>query len=428
VLGLAAIVAGPAIAPARAGAGFSDLAADSTFGVEMTFSATWSGGDPDYVELLLAFGGDDGRLVIPVALSGSRLDYRRDMADDYVPPNTTVEYRWRAVDGGIETLSSPRELVYDDDRAGLDWERARIGSATVHWYGGNESIARRFGDLAADAADTAGDLLGTPLADPIDILVYETREEFLGAVGPGTREWVAAATYPDIRTVLMWIEAGSNAFLDTALAHEVTHVVFHDASDNPFHAPPSWMNEGTATWAELGNAETEEALVQQEARSTEGLMAFEALTAQFPIDVRGANLAYAQGATMVDHILQTYGDDALASIMDAYRAGSTDDEAIQAGTGAEFADIRADYFEAFGVSEPGPAEPEALDGSTVPLPPQPDGAPAASDDPEPAPGPGGGGDGQDLAPWLIIGLVVIGGIVIGAVVWRARSVPPAGQP
>jgi hypothetical protein len=156
-------------------------------------------------------------------------------------------------------------------------------------------------------------------------------------------------------------------------------------------------------------------------------MAFEALTAQFPIDVRGANLAYAQGATMVDHILRTYGDDALASIMDAYRAGSTDDEAIQAGTGAEFADIRADYFEAFGVSEPGPVEPTALERSTVPLPPQPDGLPAASDGPEPAPGPGG--DGQDLAPWLIIGLVVIGGIVIGAVVWRARHSPPtAGQP
>jgi hypothetical protein len=427
-LGLAVIVAGQAPPPARAGAGFSDLAADSTFGVEMTFSATWSGGDPDYVELLLGFGGDDARLVIPVALSGNRLDYRRDMADDYVPPNTTVAYRWRAVDGDVVTLSPERELLYEDDRAGLDWERARIGSATVHWYGGNESIARRFGDLAADAADTAGDLLGTPLAEPIDILVYEAREEFLGAVGPGTREWVAAATYPNIRTVLMWIEAGSNAFLDTALAHEVTHVVFHDASDNPFHGPPSWMNEGTATWAELGNAETEEALVRQEARSPGGLMAFEALTAQFPIDARGANLAYAQGATMVDHILRTYGDDALASIMDAYRAGSTDDEAIQAGTGAEFADIRADYFEEFGVTEPGPVEPIALEGSTVPLPPQPDGLPAASDEPEPAPGPDPG-DGQDLAPWLIIGLVVIGGIVIGAVVWRARRpAPRAGQP
>ena len=36
-------------------------------------------------------------------------------------------------------------------------------------------------------------------------------------------------------------------------------------------------------------------------------MAFEALTDQFPIDTRGASLAYAQGATMVAHIIDTTG-------------------------------------------------------------------------------------------------------------------------
>ena len=179
----------------------------------------------------------------------------------------------------------------------------------------------------------------------------------------------------------------SSAFLDTTIAHEVTHVVFHDASDNPFHEPPSWLNEGTATWAELGNADTEEALVQIEATAG-GLMAFEALTDQFPIDARGASLAYAQGATMVDHILATYGEDALASVMEAYRDGATDAEAIAAGTGVEFAEIRADYFEGFGVAEPAPIEPVALGESDVPLPPQPDGVPGASGGPEPGPGPG----------------------------------------
>lgn len=410
-------------APSLAGGGFSGLTADATFGEEMIFSATWGGADPDYVELLLGFGDED-RLVVPVALDGDRLAHVRDMTDAYAPPNTTVTYRWRAVDGDTVTLSPERELLYDDDRPGLDWDEARIGSATVHWYGGNESIARRFGDLAGAAADAAGELLGASLADPIDIFVYESRDEFLGAVGPATREWVGAATYPNIRTVFMWLEAGSSAFLDTALAHEVTHVVFHDASDNPFHEPPSWLNEGTATWAELESAATEEALVRLEAGSGDGLMAFDALTDQFPIDARGASLAYAQGATMVDHILATYGDDALAAIMDAYQAGATDDEAIAAGTGAEFADIRADYFAAFGVDEPAPVEPDPLPESDVPLPPQPDGVPGASAPPEPGPEPAE--DSLDLVPWLMIGLVVI--VVIGVVAWRARRLPPAGGP
>jgi hypothetical protein len=222
----------------------------------------------------------------------------------------------------------------------------------------------------------------------------------------------------------MWLEAGSSAFLDTTIAHEVTHVVFHDASANPFHEPPSWLNEGIATWAELGNATTEEALVRLEARSAEGLMAFEALTDQFPIDARGASLAYAQGATMVDYILGTYGDDALAAIMDAYRGGATDDEAIAAGTGAEFDEIRAAYFDGFGVTEPEPIEPNSLPDSDVPLPPQPDGAPGASGEPDGGPEPGQGDGFQDLAWWLIIGFVLLAVVFIGAVAWRARRSPP----
>lgn len=425
LLGLSLLAAGPSpfgmINPARAGGGFSALQADASFGVEMTFSATWGGDDPDYVELLLGFGGED-RLVVPVDLDGGRVEHRRDMTDDYVPPNTTVAYQWRAVDGETVTLSPERELLYDDDRPQFDWDQARVGSATVHWYGQNEQIARRFGDLAGDAADAAGDLLGRPLAESIEIFVYEDREDFLGAVGPATREWVGAATYPHLRTVYMWLGAGSTGFLETTIAHEVTHVVFHDASDNPFHEPATWLNEGTATWAELGNAETEEDVVRSEAGSADGLMAFEALTDQFPIDTRGATLAYAQGATMVDHLLGEYGSDALAAIMDAYRSGATDDEAIAAGTGTGFDEIRADYFESFGVTEPEPVEAQPLGRSDVPLPPQPDGVPGASDGPEPQPGPSSGA--QDVVWWIIIGLVIVGAVFFGVVIWRARRAPP----
>jgi hypothetical protein len=420
-LALALSLAAPAV---LAGGGFSNLEADATFGVDMTFSASWAG-TADHVELLLGFGGED-RLVVPITPSGDELSYQRDMAEDYLPPNTTVTYQWRAVTGDRATLSTEQTLLYDDDRSHLDWEQDEIGSATVHWYGGNETIARRFGDLAGDAADAAGVLLGRPLADPISIFVYEAREDFLGAIGPGSREWIGAATFPNIRTVFMWLEAGSEAYLETTLAHEVTHVVFADASANPFHDPATWLNEGTAVWSEVGNAETEADIVEQEARIG-GLMAFEALTDQFPIDTRGATLAYAQGATMVDHILATYGDDALAAIMDAYRDGATDAEAIEDGTGTPFDEIRADYFASFGTTEPEPIEPVELGDSDVPLPGGGTGTgPSSAADP----GPAEPDETPDVVWWLIIGLVLIGVVFVGTVAWRARRAgsPPAEPP
>jgi len=416
---LALLVVAPA--PSRAGGGFADLEADATFGVDMTFSASWTGAPPDRVELLLGFGGEE-RLVVPVELVSGQLNYRRDLANGYLPPNTPVAYRWRAVIGAQVTVSTERSLLYDDDRPGLDWRQARVGSATVHWYDANETIARRFGDLAGDAADAAADLLGHPLDDPIDIFVYEAREDFQEAVGPGAREWIGAATYPHLRTVFMWLGAGSTAYLDTTLAHEVTHVVFNDATANPFHEPATWLNEGTATWSEVANADTERDLVSVEARRAEGLMAFAALTDQFPIDARGASLAYAQSTTMVDLILHDFGTDAMAAIAEAYRSGATDEDAILAGTGVSFDALREDYFAAFGVTEPDPIEPLPLGRSDVPIPPQTGVEPAPSAEPQP-----GSGESQDVAWWLIIGFVALGAVFVATVVLRSRRAqPPAG--
>ena len=423
LLATLAVTALPGAAtPTRAGGGFTDLAADATFGVDMSFSAAWAGSPPDRVELLLGFAGEE-HLVVPVPLQSGQLNYRRDVAENFVPANTVVTYRWRALDGSQVTVSPEQRLVYDDDRPGLQWSQATIGSATVHWYGGNEDIARRFGGLAGGAADSAAGLLGTPLADPIDIFVYESRDDFLGALGPDTREWTGAATYPHLRTVYMWLGAGSTAYLDITLAHEVTHVVFHDATDNPYHEPAAWLNEGLATWSELGNADTEREVVIQEAGTDRGLMAFAALTSQFPIDTRGATLAYAQSATLVDLIIRDYGTQAMAAIAEAYRGGATDAEAVEAGTGISFDELRAAYFDEFGVPEPKPIEPVPLGRSDVPLPPQPGGEPV----PSAGPAPGGAGS-QDVAWWLIIALVALGTVFLATVMIRARRErPPSGN-
>ena len=78
-------------------------------------------------------------------------------------------------------------LLYDDDRPGLDWQSAVIGDATVHWYGGNEQVARHLGELSAGGAAQAEDLLGHEMDGPVDIFLYDAREDFFGALGPGAR-------------------------------------------------------------------------------------------------------------------------------------------------------------------------------------------------------------------------------------------------
>ncbi len=405
-------------APVAAFSGFGTTSADATYGVEMTFAVQLRGGAPDRLELLLQFAGDRSTFVAPVTPNGAEATYRWDAARDHVTPNTSISYRWRATSGGTQTLSSAATLLYDDDRPGLDWQTAQIGGATVHWYGGAESQARRFGELTAHGAARAEQTLGHDLAGPIDIFVYDTQADFFGALGPAAREWTGAAAYPEIRTVFMWLGGGPTDYLETAIVHEVTHVVFFDATDNPYHEPARWLNEGFASWSEQRNANESSSLVQFDAG--DGLFAFPAISEQFPIDDRGARLAYAQGTVLVDMLLSDHGADAMARVAAAYRDGATDDEALTAGAGTPAATLYASFFEAFGVDAPAPVTPRPIPPSDVTVPGS-SAAPNASGDaslPTTVHGRGVGDGDSGAVALVIIGLLALAGV--GAALWVAR--------
>jgi hypothetical protein len=346
--------------------GFGTLEADSAYGQNITFDVSLDGGAPDELELLLRTPGSDAAFVVPVDATGPRASYVWNTAVDYVTPNTLVTYQWRAFDGDEVTVSDEATIRYDDDRPGLDWQSRQLGEATVHWYGDAEAQAVRFGELTALGVERGEERLGTTLAGPVDVFVYASRDAFFGALGPGAREWTGAAAFSEIRTIFMWnsAEAGSQAYLETAMVHEVTHIVFHDATDNPFHEPARWLNEGIATWSEAGDAGGDRAIVENEA-SGGGLFAFDAITEQFPIGERGGRLSYAQGTTMVDLIVDTYGPEALARITAAYRDGASDAEALEAGTGIPADELYADYYSSFGVEAPTPIAPGAIAPSNV---------------------------------------------------------------
>ncbi|HET9416748.1 MAG TPA: peptidase MA family metallohydrolase [Candidatus Limnocylindria bacterium] len=404
--------------------GFADLDADSTYAEEIRLTVGLDGGVPDRLELLVWTPGDESATVLPVEAAGTSVTYVWNTSVNHVTPNTLITYRWRAVEGDAVILSEEATIRYEDDRPGLDWQSAQLGEATVHWYGGAESTARRFGELTAQGVERAEDLLGTELAGPVDIFVYDSRDEFFGALGPGVREWTGAAAYSELRTIFMWLGGGSPEYLEVAMLHEVTHIVFHDATENPFHEPARWLNEGIATWSETSEGADERGIVQIEATGG-GLFAFEAITEQFPIGERGGRLSYAQGTTMVDMIVDRYGEEAIAAIAAAYRGGASDADALEAGTGVPAEQLYADFYEAFGVDPPQPIAVEPIPPSNVDRPPagetdqggvDPDAEPATPRPPDDgAPAEGGGDD--DASSIGLVALLVAGAAAALAAVW-----------
>ena len=420
----AALVIGLVSAPHALGFdGFGEATADSRYEVEIRFEVELQGAAPDSLELLMRTPGSETSFVTPVDPDGDLATYVWDTSVDHVTPNTLVTYQWRAAVGDEVVLGPEETIRYEDDRPGLDWQQAELGETTVHWYGDAETQARRFGELTAVGVAQAEDLLGTELAGPVDVFVYDSREDFFGALGPGAREWTGAAAYSELRTIFMWLGGGSPAYLEVAMVHEVTHVVFFDATGNPFHEPARWLNEGIATWSESGDAGEQRGIVEFEA-SGGGLFSFEAITEQFPIGERGGQLSYAQGTTMIDNIIDRYGREAIARIAAAYRDGASDAEALEAGTGVPADQLYADFYAEFGVDAPQPIVAEPIAPSNVDRPDAGEvdeggviGGPVVP--PDSAPGEPTAEGGDDSLPLLIL-LAVAAIAAIGGAAWVAR--------
>ena len=162
-----------------------------------------------------------------------------------------------------------------------------------------------------------------------------------------------------------------------------------------------------------------------------GLFSFDAIAYNFPFGTRGATLSYAMGTTMVDMIIDRYGEDAIARIAEAYRAGASDDEALEEGTGVPADQLYADYYDSFGVDEPEPVEAAAIPPSDVDKPggAQAPGASAgesmAASSEEPAPS-----ETFTDAPIVVVvavaGLAILG--IAGFAAWSARRRGRDGEP
>lgn len=433
---LASTVAPPPVAGFD---GFGDQEAEATFGESLTFSVEFVGDPPEELDLLLDFADDEVTFVEPVAPGREGAEFVWDTSEDFIFPNTPVSYRWRATDGSDVVISDQDTILYDDDRRHLDWDVLDTGQARVHWHGGQRDRAEDFGGLMSASVERAEGLFGAEIGDAVDIFVYSRTEDFFTALPPGSREWTGGVALWEIRSVFVRLDAASDAQTPDYMFHEVAHMVFADATDNPYHEPALWLNEGLATWLERESADNQASMV--EAAAGDGrLLAFEAITDSFPVESDAALLAYAQSASLVDYVIDRYGRDAIARIVDAYAEGASDTEAVEAGTGVPLDAIIEDWFAQYGQQEPEPLSPAPLLPAEGGLPgessPGPDRPGVSSVEPGGSPGAGGGEGSESARPgslgdrswaWVLplAGLVLLASLALGALALRRAT---AGAP
>lgn len=386
----------------------------------------------DRVEVRLSFADAPGPQVVEVpAPSGTgeqTLRYTFLLADGgHLLPNTTVSASWRVYTSpddrtGIDSPSA--SVTYQDDR--FDWQTVSGDIVRVHWYEGDAAFGQRALEIGETAMEQTAELLGVTEDEPVDFYVYAAQDEFYDALGPGTRESVGGQANAEIRTLFALITPGeiSQPWVNIVVPHELVHLVFDTAVDNPYHFPPRWLNEGLAVYLSEGYTQSDRSATEAAARNEE-LIPLDGLAGQFPTSAAAFRLAYSESASAVDYLIRTHGRDALVALIRSYAEGRTDDEAFRDALGVDVAAFGEAWIESLG-AEP----PERFGPQPVPAGPQPGGwqggngatpPPGAPGGPVSSAGPGSPGSPGAPAPTsspganpiLIVILVVV--VLVGAV-------------
>jgi hypothetical protein len=334
LLGLALILLGTLLSPtASAQGGIEVTAADvvNKFPEEVVFRLS-AHGEATIEEVTLhyqtlpdgvmAYGRPDftpaERVQVDFHLKGN------DPPRSYLAPGTQIDYFWEIEDSAGNKLDTdPATFVYEDIR--FSWDSASEGNVSVYWYAGSRSSAESALEVARDTLDKMSALLGATVDYPVKVWIYDSYQDILPALvrrsEAHARQVVVAGERVSSDTVLMQGEGAGDI-----LRHELTHVVTHVAGEGPYGGLPTWLDEGTAMYAQSEPGEGYTSALER-AVKRDSVLSVRSMTAPSG-DPSKVGLFYGQAWSLVNFLVETHGPAKFAELFATFKEGSTVDKAL----------------------------------------------------------------------------------------------------
>ena len=337
----AAAVPGLAVASNGATARFPD-------GITFSLAAS-AETEVERVELLYAPAGHETlNLVTPDFVAGREVDvsHELDLRVRYLPPGVDIVYRWRLTDVAGDVIETAEQTIrWEDSR--FTWTSMGTSQVTVFSYGGDEDFSRTILQSAQRTVDRVTSDLAVGLTTPIRIWVYSSKEDFAGALAPNSHPWIVGTAYPEYDLILAVLPTGNEAEVGRVIPHEVTHQVIHQATHNPFNEPPTWLDEGIAYRYQEGGTEPFLALISP-AVDDGRLYSVRALNSLFPYEKADADLAYGESLSIVNFIVEEFGEEGLRDLIYVFEEGVSYDEAVQRALGISIDELDRRWKESLG--------------------------------------------------------------------------------
>jgi hypothetical protein len=243
-----------------------------------------------------------------------------------LPPGTSLNYWWAVKDAsGANMQSPPVQFQVNDNR--YTWQNLSQGKINLFWYQGDNTFAQ---DLMSAAQQALAQLLDNTGASPdkvINVYIYASAKDLQGSmIFPS--EWTGGVAFTQYNIVAIGIGPNDLSWGRGAMTHELTHIVIHQVTFNPYNDLPVWLNEGLAMSSE-GPLTKQFTVPLKLAISRNGIIPVRSIASPFSADSNKAVLSYAESYTLVEYLVKQYGSGKMLNLLQTFQNGSTSDGAFQ---------------------------------------------------------------------------------------------------
>jgi hypothetical protein len=243
-----------------------------------------------------------------------------------LPPGSSVEYWWTVADAkNNRVTTAPARVSFEDSR--YQWQSLTGGWVTLYWYQGDEAFAQELMAAVGQALESLREYTGAELEEPIKLYIYASAQDLQGSmIYP--QEWTGGVAFPRYRIMAIGISPDDLDWGKRTIAHELTHLVIHQMTLNPYSDLPVWLDEGLAMHSE-GPLEPALQDYLNGAIAQDRFISVRSLASPFSAYAGEAALSYAQSYSLVEFLITSYGQDKMFELLSTFKEGATYDGALE---------------------------------------------------------------------------------------------------
>ena len=243
-----------------------------------------------------------------------------------LPSGANVDYWWVVEDAsGSRVETAPSRVQFGDNR--YSWHSLTEGKITIYWYQEDDSFAQELMLSAQQALIQLAEDTGAELEKPVKLYIYTNAQDLRGAmIYP--QEWTGGVAFTRYGTLAIGIAPDNLSWGKRAITHELTHLVIHQMTLNPYNDLPTWLDEGLAMYTE-GVLGLEYTAYLNKAIAENNLISIRSLSSPFSAYAEQSYLSYAQSYSVVNFLISKYGQDKMLELLLTFRQGSSYDGALE---------------------------------------------------------------------------------------------------